>query len=467
MSILEFGAAESSYLPPNITPARHVGISLSPSLMSLNPSLTETYVVDLNDVEDEIGINSDDVRQLGENSFDVIISTNTVEFLTSPREVFRSAFRLLKPGGMMFVSFLNKDAYKDQFGTAQTNLWEQFNDDQHIWVTGSFFRFSADEGWAGLKAFDISPEGAKSQDDGPLSFMSNGNKVMNMYVVQATKDMVEDVIDENDVEKSFTKKLWTVPRLEARDKMLVVPRLARNYDVLKEDPEKRDAMVNHMEHLPKVYECLIKMDQFAFPFNLQAQLAVDLISDTDFTATDEQIKALKMGLGLRKPNPEFWEPVGTLTAAIPPEEKVSLLSFIVPRFSTVPTASLEAFVTGLKPTISALRTKCPKMKDAEIQIVASELLACEILTGRSTRLEFASWLQEMSEEEVREILVARQSYRKEAMGEMRKMQEERMKEEEEEKETMRKYEEQLEAARKERTMVFNEKTGKMEEVEQK
>ncbi|MGB0733857.1 MAG: hypothetical protein ACPGPF_08820, partial [Pontibacterium sp.] len=38
-------------------------------------------------------------------------------------------------------------------------------DDQHMWVAGSFFQFSAGEGWTSLKGFDISPEGAKKIDE--------------------------------------------------------------------------------------------------------------------------------------------------------------------------------------------------------------------------------------------------------------------------------------------------------------
>merc|ERR1712241_1080320 len=119
--------------------------------------------------------------------------------------------------------------------------------------------------------------------------------------------------------------------LEDRDKKLVAPRLARTYGALHAQEDK-DRMMQHFDSLPKVYASLIKMDQFAFTFSMQAQLAADLIGDPDFDGNDLQISNMKMGLGLRKPSKDFWAPVGKLTAAMTPEDKVNLLAFIVPRF---------------------------------------------------------------------------------------------------------------------------------------
>ena len=47
-----------------------------------------------------------------------------------------------------------------------------------------------------------------------------------------------------------------------------------------------------------------------------------------------QINNMKMGLGLGKPSKDFWAPVGKLTAAMAPEDKVNLLAYIVPRFGS-------------------------------------------------------------------------------------------------------------------------------------
>jgi SAM-dependent methyltransferase len=294
MSLLELGAAEKSYLPKDLKLSRHIGVGGNKERMEQNPSLTESFVADLNKVKEEIGIDSADIEGLEPESFDAIIMANTIDFLTSPREVFKSAWRLLKPGGLMMVPFTNSDAYTDKFGRAQTKMWMDMNDDQHMWVCGTFFQFSASDGWKNLIGFDISPEGAKKQDENAILSKLSGKKVMNMYVVQANKVAPDESIDLEDPEKSFRSKMWLLPKLEDRDKKLLAPRLARAYSLVK-SREEQDALEQNVDTLPKIYECLLKMDQFAFPFGLQAKLAADLIVDPGFNGNEEQIKALKMG----------------------------------------------------------------------------------------------------------------------------------------------------------------------------
>ena len=137
MSILELGAAEESYLPDSIKPSRHGGIGANPTMMKKNPSLTDSLVVDLNKVVEGRDVDNDDFRRLAQEPFDAVIMTNTIEFLTNPREVFRSAWYLLKPGGQMIVAFSSKAATQGKYPDATTKMWIDFNDDQHMWMTVS------------------------------------------------------------------------------------------------------------------------------------------------------------------------------------------------------------------------------------------------------------------------------------------------------------------------------------------
>jgi hypothetical protein len=370
----------------------------------------------------------------------------------------------------MMVAFCNKDAYTSKFERAQTKMWRDFNDDQHMWVCGSFFQFSAGDGWENLKGFDISPEDAKDNTDtGPFSFLKGG-KNNNIYVVQATKGFQEEVIDDDDPEKYFKSKMWMLPTMEERDKTLVTPRLRRAYQYAQTEEEKQ-AIARNVEALPSVYESLIKMDQFAFTFSMQAQLAVDLVVDENFNGNEDQLAALKQGLGLQTPSEDFWTPIGQLTGAMEAEEKINLLAHLVPRFGSgnpVQEAALEAFVTALKPTFAFIRSKCPDLSESDVQLLGTELLAAEVLKpGRSTREEFAVWLAALDVAELKEILDARKLVKIEAksqLEEFRRLQAEKVAKEEEEKRTMWA---QVEAARKVRSMVFNSKTGKMEPVPEK
>ena len=375
----------------------------------------------------------------------------------------------------MIVPFLSKDAYADKFDEAFTKQWRDMSDDQHMWVAGSFFQFSAGEGWDGLKGFDISPSDAKKLDsEGNLltKLQQNTDKgsLPGAYVVQAKKkSMVEEITSDDDVEEFIKSRLWMMPTLEDRDKKLVVPRLTRAYDAL--DQSGRDRMVQHLNSLPKIYASLIKMDQFAFTFSMQAQLAANLVGDPDFDGNDLQINNMKMGLGLRKPSKDFWAPVGKLTSAMTPEDKVNLLAYIVPRFGTgdsVQDEALGAFVSGLEPTFKVIRSKCPSMKESDVQLLGSELLASEVLKpGRSTRVEFAEWLGALTDVDMEFILTKRKGIKDEATQELKSFQEERDAEEKRVEGRREKIQEQVKTARENRSVIFNAGTGKFEEVEKK
>ena len=143
-----------------------------------------------------------------------------------------------------------------------------------------------------------------------LNQNNNDGAPCTAFVVQSRKKAMAEEIDEDDVEGYIKSQLWMLPTLEDRDKKLVTPRLAREYDAL-DSQEDQDRMLTHFNSLPRVYASLIKMDQFAFTFGMQAQLAADLVGDPDFEGNDAQINNMKMGLGLRKPSKDFWAPVCT------------------------------------------------------------------------------------------------------------------------------------------------------------
>ena len=287
----------------------------------------------------------------------------------------------------------------------------------------------------------------------------------NLYVVQAIKGYQDETINPDDPEKSIQSLCWMLPVLEQRDKDLVVPRLARVYQTV-EDDAIRSAIERNIPKLPSIYEALIKMDQYAFSFGMQAQLATDLVCDPDFGGTEEELLALRQGLGLRTPSKEFWAPIGRLTAQIPVEEKISLLGYIVPCFGSddpEQEAALQDFVSGLKPTYAALRSKCPSLSEADIEFLGAELLAYEILKpGRSSKEDFATWLATLTSEELMDMLQVRKSYREIARAELDEYKKERAEAEARRQDYLKRMEKQKEEAAKERSMVFNPRSQKFE-----
>jgi len=96
------------------------------------------------------------------------------------------------------------------------------------------------------------------------------------------------------------------------------------------------------------------------------------------------------------------------------------------------------------------------MSPGDAQLVKTELLAAEVLKpGRSTREEFAMWLGELTEEELKGYLAKRKGVKEAARVEMKEFQEERKAEQERIEARRKKMQEQVKKAREERSMAFN------------
>jgi hypothetical protein len=149
-------------------------------------------------------------------------------------------------------------------------------------------------------------------------------------------------------------------------------------------------------------------------------------------------------------------------------DKINLLAHLVPRFGSgnpEQEEALLAFATGLKPTFALIRSKCPDLAESNVQLLGTELLCAEILfPGRSTKEEFATWLGSMTEVDVKEILLVRKGYNDEAKSELTAYREEQAELQRKREEIQKRYKEQVTKARKERTMAFNPKSGKFEEI---
>jgi cell division protein ZapA (FtsZ GTPase activity inhibitor) len=153
------------------------------------------------------------------------------------------------------------------------------------------------------------------------------------------------------------------------------------------------------------------------------------------------------------------------------EDKINLLTYLVPRFGSgnpEQEEALTAVASGLKPTFALIRSKSPDLSEADVQVLGTELLCAEILIpGRSTKKEFAAWLGAMSESDLKDILAERRTFNNESATEITAFREEREEKERQREELQKKYEEQVAAARKARTMGFNPSTGKFQDIPEK
>jgi hypothetical protein len=152
-------------------------------------------------------------------------------------------------------------------------------------------------------------------------------------------------------------------------------------------------------------------------------------------------------------------------------DKINLLGYLVPRFGSGKAEqeyALKAFVTGLAPTFAVIRSTSPDLSESDVQLLGTELLCAEILIpGRSTKEEFGVWLGSMTASDMKTILSSRKSLNEASNSEIAAYKANVAEKERERQELRKRYEEQVATARKERTMVFNPKSGKFQELERK
>jgi SAM-dependent methyltransferase len=152
--ILDLMAGIDSHLPNSLQAKAVLGLGLNESELKKNKSLTDYVLHDLNRVP-RLPFES--------NSFDVVLNTVSVDYLTKPFEVFEEAARVLKPGGLFLVIFSNR-----YFPEKVVKVWKEGSEEERILLVEEYFRrvpvlektrFFVSRGWP-------RPEGDKYSDLG-------------------------------------------------------------------------------------------------------------------------------------------------------------------------------------------------------------------------------------------------------------------------------------------------------------
>ncbi len=126
--ILDLMAGWDSHIPPRVRPSRVVGLGLNANELEENKALTEVVLHDLN---------ANPRLPFDENTFDVVLNTVSVDYMTRPYDVFRDVARILKPGGLFLVLFSNR-----MFPQKAVKLWKESGEKDRITLVEDFFRAS-------------------------------------------------------------------------------------------------------------------------------------------------------------------------------------------------------------------------------------------------------------------------------------------------------------------------------------
>ena len=124
--ILDLMAGWDSHIPSQVKPSRVVGLGLNRDELKNNKALSEVIVHD---------INKNPQLPLPAETFDAVINTVSVDYMTKPIQVFREVGRILKPGGLFLVIFSNR-----LFPQKAVKIWQESSEDERVLLVEDFFR---------------------------------------------------------------------------------------------------------------------------------------------------------------------------------------------------------------------------------------------------------------------------------------------------------------------------------------
>ena len=109
-------------------PRKLVGLGLNAVEMQHNPDLDDYLVHD---------VNRDPHIPFEDSTFDAVVITVSIQYLTRPIEVFRHVHRVLNPGGLFLVIFSNR-----MFPTKAIRIWVASEDEQRMGLVAAYFHFA-------------------------------------------------------------------------------------------------------------------------------------------------------------------------------------------------------------------------------------------------------------------------------------------------------------------------------------
>ncbi|ACN17894.1 putative methyltransferase [Desulforapulum autotrophicum HRM2] len=124
-AVLDLMASWESHIPEELSCSRVHGIGLNANELRQNPRLTGYGVQDLN---------IDPILLFDDHTFDAVICSLSVEYLTDPVTVFNQVARVLKPGGTFALSFSNR-----WFPEKAVNVWTDLHDFERMGLVLEYF----------------------------------------------------------------------------------------------------------------------------------------------------------------------------------------------------------------------------------------------------------------------------------------------------------------------------------------
>ncbi len=128
MDVLDLMSAWRSHVPEKAGLRSLTGLGMNAEEMADNPQLTGHIVHDLN---------ADPTLPFPDGSFDLVLCTVSVEYLTQPEAVFKDVSRVLRPGGRFVVTFSNR-----WFPPKAIRIWTELHEFERMGLVLEYFHRS-------------------------------------------------------------------------------------------------------------------------------------------------------------------------------------------------------------------------------------------------------------------------------------------------------------------------------------
>jgi len=125
MRVLDMMSSWQSHMPARLHLDRLVGLGLNREELEKNSQLSEFVVHDLN---------ADPTLPFEANTFDAVVNTASVEYLTHPLAVFGEVNRILRPEGHFIVTFSNR-----WFPSKAIKIWRELHEFERMGLVLEYF----------------------------------------------------------------------------------------------------------------------------------------------------------------------------------------------------------------------------------------------------------------------------------------------------------------------------------------
>lgn len=153
--VLDMMSSTNSHIDDKLALKKLTGLGMNKDELEANLRLDEIIVHDINL---QTRLPFDDA------SFDVVLCSLSIEYLTSPPEVFDEVARIIKPGGHFIISFSNR-----WFPTKAVKVWNNLHDFERIGLVTEYFIESASFGPINTYSLRGLPRPANDRHQLPLS----------------------------------------------------------------------------------------------------------------------------------------------------------------------------------------------------------------------------------------------------------------------------------------------------------